>query len=297
VKKVLDIDDPEVRASLLRLDSDRRERRLTARKCIEKTYDLLAGELVLRGTQLTDQELLHLIPGKVLEVAVKFSWVPDPACRAQRSIRSWFAGFEPKTPVNTSRWVRIPENELTEQLGPFRVTPGYRNNWCGLLGGRIRAWKANALDMPISVEAPPLGPGIRPDPGHKRTKLDSAETLPQRSQATENARHSQDPLLAAPNGDPGKGDAERASGKGDRNLSAKSVRAGRRAILKKYRKKKDLRTMDDLARNLHVSRTALYGMTAGDRTRYSVDALDTVLDRIGCSLTEWNSGLGHNATN
>jgi hypothetical protein len=262
----------DLRASLLRLDADRRERRLSARQCIQKTYDLIARKLVSQGIQLTDEERRGVIPGAVLEAAVNYSWTPHPGSRTQRRTRARLVSLgSARTAASSSPIVRIPDAELTEQLGAFSVTPDYLKWWLGLLGGRVRAWETNSLDPSGLVEAPPAVPSLRQDRGPNEPKQrSSAEPLDARSHTVGNVQQARN--VYAP---PGK--------------SSRPVRSARRAILKKYKVEHELNTMDDLARHLGVSLSALYGMRAGDTKRYSGDTLDSVLKKISCSRVDWDS--------
>jgi hypothetical protein len=65
--------------------------------------------------------------------------------------------------------------------------------------------------------------------------------------------------------------------------------AYRRAILKAFMRKKELDGMDALSRHLGCSRTQLYGMARGDKSRYSDDRLNVLLGRIECTRARWDN--------
>jgi hypothetical protein len=270
VSDPLDINEPDLRASLLRLDADLRERRHDRRDCILDAYDLIAKKLEQKGIRLTDQERRQTIPAKVLEAALKYNWTsPSPEYRRQRYTRGYFAGVEPKgTAATSSPYVRIPDAQLTERLGAFKMTPDYLKWWLGLLGGRIRSWEAKALDLASHMDPSSAEAGSRQDREGYETQQGAAEPLDTGSPAVENAPPARNKRPPVPN---------------------KALRKVRQTILKRYKEKKGLSTMDDLARHLGVGRAALYGMTAGETRRYSDAKLDSVLKQIGCPRAEWDS--------
>jgi hypothetical protein len=63
----------------------------------------------------------------------------------------------------------------------------------------------------------------------------------------------------------------------------------RRRLLKSIQTDLGLSKHSELCKHLGVSRSALYGMTKGDRTRYSEPALAKVLEKVGVSRSEWDS--------
>ena len=71
--------------------------------------------------------------------------------------------------------------------------------------------------------------------------------------------------------------------------ASRRLRLHRAEIVKHYRKsEKREMSMQDLARAVGHSSTAIYGMINGDRTRYNADALKGFLKKIGISPEEWN---------
>ena len=70
--------------------------------------------------------------------------------------------------------------------------------------------------------------------------------------------------------------------------SSRALKAHRLKILKAYIAEKSLGCMDRLAGQTGTTKSALYGMTRGDSTRYSPETLDRVLKKVGCSQAEWH---------
>ena len=67
------------------------------------------------------------------------------------------------------------------------------------------------------------------------------------------------------------------------------LRKHRLQILRNARRREKLRDMVDLGRRVGASKTALYGMTWGDSSRYSEEKLEAVLKKIGCSREHWDN--------
>lgn len=286
------ISEAGLRASLLRLDSSRREHQLSSEQCIQRAYDLIAEQLVNHGIRLTDHERRQVIPGAVLDAAVEYGWVSHhPRLRPQRTIRGRFFESSSKSSRSNSPFIRIPDAELTAQLGKLRVTSGYLNWWLGLLGGRIREWEAKGLEEAKLTEAPPEIPVRRPnattdDQGHENSttslnsegrhfegdNMESRDAGARQLNATQTGTSTrQEPDKTGP------------------TLVPKSISNARRRILKKFQSKRGINTVDALARSLGLSRSALYGMTTGDRNRYAEDKLKMMLKKIRCPRAKWNS--------
>jgi hypothetical protein len=66
-----------------------------------------------------------------------------------------------------------------------------------------------------------------------------------------------------------------------------AIRTRRYALLKQFRNDKGISTMADHARRAGMSVTAIQGMVAGDRSRYSEEKLSAFLAGIGVSPNEW----------
>jgi hypothetical protein len=60
-------------------------------------------------------------------------------------------------------------------------------------------------------------------------------------------------------------------------------------ILKAYKQKRHIDTMDSLARHLGVSKVGIYGMARGDGSRYGDDRLNLVLQKLGCTRDHWDN--------
>lgn len=68
----------------------------------------------------------------------------------------------------------------------------------------------------------------------------------------------------------------------------RALAAHRRAIMKAFMTANSLVGMDALARRLGASKSALYGMVRGDKTRYRDDTLNAMLNKIGCPRSKWD---------
>jgi hypothetical protein len=77
-------------------------------------------------------------------------------------------------------------------------------------------------------------------------------------------------------------------GEATRRRASREVKRHRLRILKTLVQKRELTGMEALALRLQISVTALYGMVREDRTRYSDDKLDSVLEQIRCTRAEWD---------
>jgi len=158
---LLDITEPDIRAELLRLESERLERRLKRLECIRKAYDAIAQHLVDSGMPLTHDELYVRIPAIVLAAAVEFGWTGDPGKRVESRKRPVYnSATDGYYYMSEHVVVAVPEPELTEQVGRFRTTTSYPGWWLQKLGGRVAFWEAEAL-KPSSV------PPVRANRGKK----------------------------------------------------------------------------------------------------------------------------------
>jgi hypothetical protein len=269
---VLDISKPEISASLLRLEADRRERRRKPLECIHEAYDVMARMLLGLGVRLTDRELHNTIPGAVLAAAVKHGWAANPQIRTEHRRRYRFNPFTQRdVPGSYEVEVKIPEAELTEQFGPFKVTPPYVDWWLGYLGGRIAFWEAEALEQAAAERSAPQGQAPQRD--DKNTKWPRQGQVSKGNIEAERQRGVREP-------------SQRPAASG----GASRKRAARLALLKEYGNRNQIYEMDALARHLKISLTALYGMARGDVRRYSEGTLNRVLKQIDCSRAGWNRG-------
>lgn len=143
--KLPDIYSREIRAGLLALEAARRERKAGALDCLHNAYDLIAGRwLVIQGT-LTQADLYDRILAQVLEPAVEYGWIPDPRMRPVRRRRTFPDSWIPGAPVIDWVWQPIPESQLVDQFGRFKVPNTFRSWFLGHLGGRIAYWESKTL--------------------------------------------------------------------------------------------------------------------------------------------------------
>lgn len=66
-----------------------------------------------------------------------------------------------------------------------------------------------------------------------------------------------------------------------------STRRRRRGIINEYRRGHQIETMEQFARHVGVSLTAIQGMVRGDRTRYGETKLEVFLKAIGVLPSDW----------
>jgi len=144
----------------------RRERKRKAWECLRDCFDLVAGpRLDAQGT-LSEADLNHVIPEMVLEAAVEFGWIQYPRQRQVRRIRFVTDAWIPGSSVRDWLPVPIPDAELVENLGRFRVEAGFTARFRSLLGGRIVHWRGEAL-MRASGTSSIIGVSGPPAPARK----------------------------------------------------------------------------------------------------------------------------------
>jgi hypothetical protein len=144
-----DVSSSEIRAALLRLEGRRKEGE--ALDCWREAFDAVAAAWLNAQGTLSDDDLRNRIPEAIMEPAVEFGWIKYPPCRAVRRERH-----------NPGFWgriywdpVQIPEEELTEQFGKFKVHAGFRESLQKHLAGRIDMWQAATLER---TKKPPSSP-------------------------------------------------------------------------------------------------------------------------------------------
>lgn len=107
--------------------------------CLSDAYDVYADAFYEAGEQLTDGLLTERIPALVHDVAVKFKWLPHPSFR-HRGRGAVVAGFLPGI-YNPARYEPIPEVELTEIFGGYKVRNGYAAAFVQIIEGRVLHWR------------------------------------------------------------------------------------------------------------------------------------------------------------
>lgn len=71
-------------------------------------------------------------------------------------------------------------------------------------------------------------------------------------------------------------------------VASTALKNKRRMLVRNYCTEKNL-SMDGLARRVGMSKTAIYGMINGDRTRYEEAKLDRFLEKVGMTRNDWNT--------
>jgi hypothetical protein len=104
-------------------------------------YDVYANAFCEAGEKLTEELLTERIPGLLLETAVKCKWVQHPSWRHRRGV---VGGFLPGN-YNPARYEPVPQAELTETFGGYKVRNGYGAGFRRYLEGRIAHWRVEAL--------------------------------------------------------------------------------------------------------------------------------------------------------
>lgn len=139
------ISSPAINAGLLRLVAMRKERRKKDLECILESFDVVAAAWLEAQGTLSEVELNFRIPELVFEAAVEFGWVQYPPQREVQRRRIIPDAWIPGAPVIDWVSVSIPESELVEEFGRFRVETGFTVRFRRLLAGRIAYWQAEVL--------------------------------------------------------------------------------------------------------------------------------------------------------
>jgi hypothetical protein len=193
---VLDITAPEIRAELLRIESQRRECKVKWLECVRMAYDAIAKVLMNSGEALDHRTLRLLLPGAVLDVAVGYGWVHHPGKREEyrkRHIYKPFAWVPQDYFVKERILVDIPEQELTMNLGSFRLTREAYEWWLNVLGGRILKWEGESVDAARLARA--AASSIATTTRRKRLSKKPDETV--RQQRAAKRRAAVEPVLQA----------------------------------------------------------------------------------------------------
>src|ERR1700722_1246603 len=132
-------------AKLLRIHSKKLENSKLD-NCLREAYDAYASEIKTDGYQLTDQLLNNKIPGWVFNWAVIKYWLPYPPMRQARPSVTYLDPI-PRRPGHEP----VPDSQLNEMLGLYRVTDWYKKDIMKRLESRIAYWQAEIL-MPAQAE-------------------------------------------------------------------------------------------------------------------------------------------------
>ena len=122
--------------ALLQIQSKRREG-MNVASCLSEAYDLYPSGIDV----VTEVFLTESIPSMVFRAAVGHKWLPYPPIRStgRRVVGNFHQGW--RTP---SRYELVPQNELTETFGGYKVPNGYRAWFTRNLQSRIEYWRSAA---------------------------------------------------------------------------------------------------------------------------------------------------------
>src|SRR5258708_1485958 len=139
------LSSPRIRALLFRLASRRIEKKEKKLDCLWEAYNIIAAEWLAAKGALDDADRCQRIPELLLEAAVEFGWIEYPRVRPVQRRRTIRGSWIPNAPVIDWVPVPIPDSELVEEIGRFKVEAGFRSRFLGLLAGRTLAWQAETL--------------------------------------------------------------------------------------------------------------------------------------------------------
>jgi hypothetical protein len=159
-----------IQAGLLQIQMKRLEGMKTA-ACLREAYNLYPGGIDL----LTEAFLTEGIPSMVFRAAVGHKWVPYPPIRSTRRRVARDFLLDPCKP---SRSETVPQNELTETFGGYRVPSGYRAWFTRHLESRIAHWRADTMRR--AAPSDPARPSLADGRAPKAVELVSAQLSPAR---------------------------------------------------------------------------------------------------------------------
>jgi hypothetical protein len=150
-----------LRRDLLRIASQLEERKKSQLDCYRESYDLIANAWLDAKGKLDEADLTEGIPGLLFTAALEFKWISLPE-RKQVQGRVIYYAWVTGKPVYDRTSIEIPETELTENVGGFRVTPKLKSDFLGGIRGRIHHWEAQSLSGPDAAasEAGKWGAGL-----------------------------------------------------------------------------------------------------------------------------------------
>jgi class 3 adenylate cyclase len=176
-----------VEAELLAVHSKRLEGAKLA-DCLREAYDLWASSYARAGQPLTEQLLNQTIPFRVFGAAIQHKWIPYPLVRpvGRRVVGNFLEGWYDRS---RSRYVVVPERELTETFGGYKVTKGYEAGFKRILGSRIAFWRAEALRRAAAGGLPQSeSPGKLPQPSGGAEAVSQAAPEPAKRSRTRRPR-------------------------------------------------------------------------------------------------------------
>jgi hypothetical protein len=111
----------------------------TLSNCLKEAYDHHAGLFAQAGEPLTETVLNLTIPALVFSGAIHYKWVPYPLVRPDsgRVVDFLESGYEHPH----SHYELVPDEELTETLGGYKVTSDYEGQFRRILESRIAHWR------------------------------------------------------------------------------------------------------------------------------------------------------------
>lgn len=154
-----EIAEDQIRVGILRIHA----KLLAGQKpidCLLEAYDLYVTEL-LPGIEGAGKVLTEDIPVLLFRTAVQQKWIPYPLQRRLRIVGNLIEGWYTK-----QRYERVPQQELTETFGGYRVTPGYGEWFKNVIQARIAHWKAEVANGLLDAKVPKpksLKPSAQPE--------------------------------------------------------------------------------------------------------------------------------------
>ena len=140
-----------IRAGLLRVHS----KKLAGAKlsdCLKDAYDVYARAFDEVGEPLTDELFSEHIPPMVFDAAVEYKWVPYRLVRPRG--RGAIVGSFLRGGYNPARYEEVPQAELTETFGSYKVPKGYGASFTQhYLECRIAHWRAEAATRELTGDS------------------------------------------------------------------------------------------------------------------------------------------------
>ena len=112
--------------------------------CLKEAYDHHAGLFAKAGEPLTETVLNLTIPVLVFSGAIHHKWIPYPLIRpvGERVVDNFREDVHEHPHSDCEL---VPEQELTETFGGYKVTSGYESQFRRILESRIAHWRAEGL--------------------------------------------------------------------------------------------------------------------------------------------------------
>jgi len=129
--------------------------------CVKEAYKVIAKAWVDAGAELTEAELTEGLPEFTYEAAIEFGWAHYPLM-----YRPLKPVWDPKTDIRSEVYKDpepIPDSELVERIGRFKVTAVFKAQFLAILAGPMLGARAMKYDVeaknsaPVSKTAPARG--------------------------------------------------------------------------------------------------------------------------------------------